>query len=267
MWLNSPISNSNYNRIDRFDILVDIVNTMKSCHVFYVSVEDGYIYGTAEEAFCLHRLPIPDYAKPTKSFSFRYDTIYPKIEMVKTYRSFVILDGNTWCAFPIANLKRIQDYIRYWDGISWSIKDKITGAEVEYLDLCNPDNANGKYLFLNNAMNSSLNKRKTESFLSAPMLIDGLEKHPMVLEIMSGKITVGRKYLEVFGPNGRKYEMQVFKNLFNLNKDDKLDVIIRDRLDNVNIFEACFLVKRKKNPIQYIYDTYVEEVYTQFIHL
>ena len=63
------------------------------------------------------------------------------------------------------------------------------------------------------------------------------------------------------------YGFFLFKNLFTLNLNDKLDIIVHDRTDYENLFDVKFIVTHKNNPVKYILDDmpFVENTYAAFV--
>lgn len=264
MWQNTLISNSNI-IIPRFDILVDMANVMKSCHVYRVDANAGILYGCNEEPYCIHALKIPQEFVPPISFSFRYDTINQ--EILKKYRNFALFESSPWALIPCENIPYAHDYMQIMRDGQWIIIDKTTGQQVEFLDLYGVDT--DKALPVPYIANMLENRAKIVNRLDpVGSFFTDLQLQPAVQEVMSSKASIGRRYLMLEDTiKHKRYGFFVFKNLFNLNKDDKLNAIIRDRVDYPNLFEVEFILQRKKNPIQYIFHPYEERIITQFVGL
>lgn len=275
MWLKTPInlfditgeiSNFGYySNIDRFDIIVDMANSMKSCHLFRVDHLDRKLYGCGEEPYCLHSLPLPPTINYNKSFSFRFDTL--DLEMIKRYRNFVIPTSAEWCLIPTENIPYSESYIQYYKDKVWIIVDKNTGQKADFIDLYGVDTDKAIYIpYIDKLV---ANKKESDKRLfKIPSVFEHAEQYPQVQTVMSSKVSIGALYLSLTSPTTNKsYGMMIFKNLFNLNKNDQLDIIIQDRVDSPSIFQTTFLVKRKKNPIQYIMHPYVEEISSLFVNM
>ena len=262
MWLNTPINPFNQYLIPRFDIIADMANSMKSCHIYYVSIEDGLLYGCNEEPYTIHTLPIPPQFIPQKSFLFRYDTL--NLEIVKRYRSFTLFECFPWALIPTENIPYSSDYIQWRKDGEWFIIDKTTGQEIDFINLYGVDT--DKEVPVREILNKIQGLKHSMSMSINPTVFQNVNERPEVIEVATSKASIGTRFLDLYNDTtGKHYPIFIFRSLFNLNKNDKMDIVISDRLDNYNIFMAEFVIKRKKNPIQYIFDPYVERIYSAFV--
>lgn len=267
MWNASLIRNSKVT-IPRMDIIVEMAKAMKSCQIYRACHLSGNLYGCAEEPYALHVLPLPEEAIPPISFSFRLDTI--NVPLVQEYISFDYFANCDWAMLPSA-IENDGRFVQHYDMKTdrWIIYDTVAGkrkidAVDWYIDLYAPDTA--KSIPMHRLEELIYNKGVLEPSLSNRYVFTGVENYPQVIEVTTNRVSIGRKVLSLEG-NDKRYNMMVFKNLLNLNKNDTLDVVVRDRLDNPAIYEAEFIIRRKKSAIPHIMHKYQESIYTQFYHI
>ncbi len=267
MWNPTLIRNSKVT-IQRMDIIIEMAKAMKSCQIYRVCHLTGNLYGCAEEPYSLHVVPLPAEAIPQVSFSFRLDTI--NAALVQEYISFDYFENCRWAMLPSA-IENDGRFVSYFDMKidRWIIYDTAAGkrkidAVDCYIDLYGPDT--DKSIPMHRLEQMIYNKSLLEQSLSQPILFTGIEKYDAVLEVTNNRVSIGRKVLSLEGID-KRYNMMVFKNLLNLNKNDTLDIVVRDRLDNPTIYEAEFILRRKKSSIPHIMHKYQESIYTQFYHI
>lgn len=248
----SQISPSDPITIGRFDIILAMANTMKSCHVFCAS-DNGFLYGAPEEGYALYVLPIPREYIPSRSFIFRVDSFdKDKVEQIQMIQNFVLYPDMQTLIFP-ANVM-----------IMPGGREKAL-ADMNYFILY--EDHSEKAIPFPTLFNLIGGMADIQKLLGPSTVFSHVEIEEAVATVVANKISEGRRLLVLTTPEGKRYEMYVFKNLFNLNKGDQLDIAVRDRLDNYRLFQADFTVTKKTNPLKGILDRYTIHVYTQYIHL
>ena len=268
MWLSNQINPSKYHIIQRFDLIVAIAKIMRGNHFFYVSKENGAIYGVPEEPYAIREVKLPPGLTPPISFVFRLDTL--NAEMVSEYINFALFDDIPWALIPVTdatNMYRYTPIFRPSTGTRlWTIVDKMFKQEIEFLDLYCPDS--DKAAPLPYAMQTFRDFFASRNCLSAmPYVFLNMERNVLLQDVFSSKAIYGEKYLDL-SYDDKHYGILLFKNLFVFNKNDKLAIEIRDRIDRPGAFEAKFIVTHDKNNIKYIIEgKLVEHTYCTFIHI
>lgn len=270
MWQSTPINPSKCHIIKRFDILVSLAKIMKGCHFYYACPERQALYGISEEVFGIRELVLPPEVELTYPILFRYDTI--NIDIMNKYIDFLLLDDIPWALLPIVYKDDLINIMPKWKPINeaslWAIENVKTGLEIDYIDLYGPEGR--KSVMLPNIMtviNGFLNSRYNGIVSDTIKTFYNMHQNPIIADVLANKVSMGEKYvsLDVYG---KSYGFFMFKNLFPINKDDVLDIKVRNRLDNYNLFELEFVVKHKKNTLKYILqDQFVESTYSTFIHV
>ena len=265
MWQYTQINPSNYTIIERFDVILDMANSMKSCHVYYVSL-DGNLYGCPEEGYAFHALTIPGEFRPSVPFVFRMDSFTKEDrEQIAALKSVVYYyDSIIWAVFPLSELANAHMYHQELVDNIWEIVD-ANGNIIPRFELYKPDSEKAVFLGRLNSLLSGY--ANIQCALDEPIMFIDAHEHNTVQEVANNKVAAGRRFLILETDNRKKYGLFIFRNLFNLNKGDSMDIIVRDRKDNFRLFQAEFIVKRKKNPLKGILDKYELHIFTQYLHL
>lgn len=268
MWLSNPINPSKYKIIRRFDLIVAIAKVMRGCHFYYVDSNRHAIYGIAETGSSIREVIIPQSIEVSSSFIFRLDGIDKDI--LSTYVDFVILDDLPWAMFPL--IKR-DEFINYYPlfkpttvgGSVWTVINLHNRLEVEFLDLYGVDSP--KSVYLRQVISLVESFIASRCMLSSSIIFDNMDRDLTVRKVFSSKASMGEEYLSLKFEE-KSYGMFIFKNLFTLNKSDKLRIYISDRIDVPNVFEACFQVTHSNNPIKFIIPgVFVENTYGTFLRI
>ena len=262
MYLSTQINPSDCYRINRFDVLVVIAKGMKSCHIFIAS-PDGNMYGCPEEGFALYRCAIPPEYIPPVPIRFRLDTL--DVNAIMEVKDYYYYPSIYWQLFiqPPEEVELMNIYTKFfpidkleggWKAVSEQYGDKpIPGI----IDLCSPNSIKSIPMpRLNNLINGWA---EAQPYLGLPKYFNDLHLDEDVIEVATGKASIGRRFITLIDENGKKYGFHIFRNLINLNKNDTMDIAIRDRLDNPNLFVVDFFVTRKNTPYKTVLkDTYKE---------
>ena len=244
---------------------------MKGCHFYYVSPERRAIYGVSEEAFSIRELLVPPEVELTYPFLFRYDTV--NADIMNKYIDFMLLDDIPWALIPIIyydDFNIAPKWMPLNEASLWSLEDtrSESGGRIDFIDLYGPEGR--KSTMLPNVMSmitGFLNSRNNCVVSNVVKTFYNMQQDPAVASVLANKVSMGEKYISL-NVNGRSYGFFMFKSLFPMNKDDTLDIRVRDRLDNRNLFELEFYVKHKKNTLKYVLpDQFNESTYSTFIHL
>lgn len=266
MWQYAQINPSNYTIIERFDIILDMANTMKSCHVYYVSL-DGNLYGCPEEGYAFHVLAIPEQYRPQVPFVFRMDSFTKEDrEIIASIQSVVYYyDSIIWAVFPLDKIGIAHSYHQELIDNIWEIVD-VNGNIIPRFELYKPDSDKAIFIPTLNRLLSGYSS--VQNLLDIPILFSNVQDMETVQKVANNKVSMGRRFLILTNQiNQKRYGLFIFRNLFNLNKGDSMDIILRDRRDNFKLFQAEFIVKRKKNPLKGILDKYELHIFTQYLHL
>ena len=264
MWKQIPINPSRAVVFRRFDTICAIAKVMKGCHCYYLSAEDMRLYGANENYFNLHAIDLPADLVIPISMNFRLNTI--DYGLLPIYKDFVLYLDHPWVMLPLATIDQHTSYTMAYvdEDIGWTVLDK-DGYKVDHLNLygVNTDNA----ITAQTVVQMVYRKKLIEPLLGEKQLFGDMEKSELIQTVMNTKASEGARYMSLTNMNGKRYGFMLFKNLFSLNKADQLTIIIRDRLDNPNLYEATFITSKKKSPIQDILPNYTEYVYTMFINI
>lgn len=266
MWKHTPINPFNYIEVYGFNDIVAIANSMKSCHVFQ-ACNDGFLYGAPEEGYTLYAIRLPAELVPQVPVSFRYDSL--NLDIIGTYKNFrYFYDSLNWILIPMdLDMSSIVGYTQVYSSGTWDIVTTVPETSAVYTPLYIPDSDKSVYLGYMHRL--IYNKRCISDAMASKesYVFTDMQNHPTVQEVVQNKISKGRKYLELVTADGKKYGMFIFKNLVNLNKSDKLDIIIRDRIDNPKTFEVEFVITKKINPVKHLIQPHEVHGYAQFLHI
>lgn len=268
MWLSHPINPSSYKVVKRFDIIITIAKAMKGCHFYYVCAERHAIYGIPDEIHSIREMPLPLELEVPSSFIFRYDTV--DADVVNKYIDFAILEDLQWAMVPLSMREEFKYIQPIWRPISdaslWGLVNTRLNEPIDFVDLYGPDGR--KSIMLPNVIDLVNGFLRSRQLVSEPIkTYYAMHLNDTIATVLANKVMMGESYvnLEV---DKRNYGFFMFKTLFPMNKDDSLDIKLRDRLDNPKIFEIQFIVNHKKNPFKYIYPgQFIESTYATFIHL
>ena len=265
MWLAHPINPSNYRIVRRFDLLVQIAKIMRGCHFYYVSQENHAIYGVSEEAYAIRELLLPESIPVSTSFIFRLDTV--NLDIVSKYVDFAIFDDMPWALIPLVYKDDISEYYPKFKPVSdlqlWTIMNKKTKEEVDFVDLYAPETK--KEIPLTPVMdliNSFFFSRRCLS--QEHYYFPNMHENQIVQDVFRSKASMGEKYLTLRAED-KFYGFFLFKNLFVLNLNDKLDIVIHDRIDYPQLFDVKFVVLHKNNPLRHLLDNFTENTYAAFV--
>lgn len=260
MWKLPPIKDSDYIVIDNFDIFYMIAKQMKGCHYYYICKEESRMYGCNEEGFALHAVDIPEtYSIPQ---SIYFDILKLNETKIKQYSSFVLYRNYPWIVFPTATINEHQSYEFNIIKDEWAVTKNLN--PVDYVILYNPEFENITVRRILNLVNAKFN---IDHYLGELQLFGNQENNEAIRTVFDNKASSGRRYLRLTGISGKNYGMFIFKTLFSLNKTDNLTIVIRDRLDNPNLFQASFIVVKKKSPIPTIIPFFRETTYAMFLNI
>ena len=268
MWLSNQINLSKYHIIQRFDLIVAIAKVMRGNHFFYVSSENSAIYGIPEEPYAIREIKIPQSLNPPVSFIFRLDTL--NAESISEYINFALFDDIPWALIPATNADNMYNCTPIFRPSTsnrlWTIIDKMSKQEIDYIDLYCPDSDKSAPLpLVMQTLNDFFSSRNCLSPI--PYIFPNMERNILVQTVFSSKAVYGEKYLDL-SYDDIHYGIFLFKNLFVFNKNDKLSIEIRNRIDRPGTFEAKFTVTHDKNNIKYIIDgKLVECTYCTFIQI
>lgn len=267
MWLAHPINPSKFRVVRRFDLLVQVAKVMRGCHFYYVSEANHAIYGVSEEAYAVRELFLPQSIPVSTSFIFRLDTV--NLDIVSKYVDFAIFDDMPWALIPLVNRDEVDHYVPKFKPVTdiqlWTIKDIKTNMEVEFVDLYAPETK--KEVTLRPVMDLLNSFFASRQFLSDDhVYFPNMHENEIVQNVFRNKAAMGEKYLPLHSGD-KFYGFFLFKNLFILNLNDKLDIVIHDRMDYSNLFDVKFTVFHKNNPVKYILDDmpFTENTYAAFV--
>lgn len=235
-----------YYTINGFDYIVAVANAMKSCHIFRAS-HDGYLYGTPEEGYSLHRVVLLPQFVPPVDVLFRLDSI--DRDIVEKHKNFLYFPNSIdWVMIPEQLFQYAENYHQELVDNIWYVVNEYGVPDPEVIELYKPES--DKAVFI-----PALDKAITgfysvmNGLTEPPITLTGLESDPIVQAVATTKVSQGRRFLYV--PTEKQYYgMHIFRNLFNLNKGDGLSLVIHQRRDRWNLFIAEYLVARKTNPIK-----------------
>lgn len=241
---------------------------MRGCHFYYVDAMSHAIYGMAEESAIIREVKLPSNIEVNASFIFRIDTL--DMDIVNTYIDFAMLDDIKWALFPLIKCDEFKDYKPMFKPVTeyklWTVISSASRLEVEFLDLYGVDGV--KETYLRNTLELINGFFASRQMLSSiPIQFRNMDRSPIVREVFTSKASMGTKYLPLYF-DSKRYGIFLFKNLFTLNKNDNLTIIIRDRVDQPELFEACFSVVHEKNSIKFIINgDFIENTYATFVNV
>ena len=268
MWLANQINPFKYSYVNRFDLIVAIAKAMRGNHFFYISAETGSLYAVPEEPYAIREVILPQELRTDVSFVFRIDTLDPDI--LERHINFVIFHDMPWALIPATQVDKAIDYSPFFKPVSdtrvWTILNTMTRSEVEFLDLYGPDGK--KSTLLPKAMDVFRNFFSSRSLISQQgYVFPSMERSTILQDAFANKATMGEQFLSLQYDN-KDFSIFLFKNLFSFNKNDKVWIEGRDRIDNPNLFELKITVTHDKNPIKYIIPgDFVENTYCSFFRL
>lgn len=268
MWMAHQINPSNYGIVRRFDIVIAVAKIMRGCHFYYVSIEDKKIYGIPENAFAIREIPLPNGIEATTSFMFRLDMI--DADIVNRYVDFIIYKDIPWAMFPVIYKSDAIYYQPKFKPVNtsklWTVINSYSQEEVVFVDLYGPDGT--KAILMENANALLQSYFATRNLVGKELKIfPHMERSQIVQQVFQSKASLGERYLPL-KYDGQSYGMYIFKNLFALNKTDRLDIMVRDRIDTPVQFDVTFRVTHDKNPVKYIFSgDFIEDTHVSYLHL
>lgn len=261
MWQYTQIRNSDeYIIYYNFDIFYTIARQIKGCHYYYISKEESRMYACNQEGFALHAVDIPVNIEIPISIYFYLLDIDESI--VKQYKHFVLYKNLPWVMFPLETLNDHKKYNIEYTANGWNILDGLNNAYC--IKLFIPEMEMFTVRKILDIYNSKIN---SDFYLGELQFFGNQEKNPVIQDVFTNKASLGRRYLKLTNMNGKSYGMMIFKNLFNMNKSDNLTIVIRDRKDIANTFQASFITNKKKSPIPNIIPFYSETTYAVFLNI
>jgi hypothetical protein len=199
------------------------------------------------------------------NLTFRLSTINQDI--VNYHKDFIFYPEASWMMLPLSTITEHYKYRPMYIGNSdraWIMVDE-QGNEVDHINLYGVDTTFA--IGINILPNMVANRRAILPFLGEQQFFANKEKDELIQEVFANKTTQGTRYMRLTNINGKGYGFMLFKNLFSLNKNDTLTIIIRDRLDLPDVYQATFAVAKKKSPIPQILPTYVEYTYAMLVNI
>lgn len=266
MWKLTQINPSRSIIYRRFDSICAIAKVMRGCHCYYLSAEDRRLYGCNETYFTIHAIDIPDDVPIPASLLFRLSTFADYYDTLSIYKDYVLYLDQPWMMLPLSTQ---ADHLSYQlvylnDSLGWAVLDK-DGYKIDYLNLYGVDTDSA--IPINTIRDMVFNKRMIEPFLGEKQFFGDMEKSELIQDVMATKASEGARYMSLTNMMGKRYGFMMFKNLFNLNKSDQLTIVIRDRLDIPELYEATFITTKKKSPIPEVTANFCEQVYAMFINI
>ena len=281
MWKTHQISPSDQGYLIKgFDVIAAIANSLRTCHTYMAST-DGYVYGCPEDGFCLCTFKIPPQFIPPIDFIFRVDSL--NMDLVNQYKDFIYYKGVIdWAVFPVATKDLHHHYKEALIDNVWQVIPDDPNGLADIVELYKPES--------DKAMFFSLLKKNYDGFKTAFLHAD-MSEHgslcagyyfPSVHEtdaiqfISNNKIAQGRKFMYLTAEDGTTFGCYVFRNLFNFNKNDSIDLFCYPRTDYRALFLAKYVLTRKNNPLKdklkeyELYDeykTYTFDIYVQYLNI
>lgn len=247
MQLQTLISNSNkFYYIDRFDDILKIALALKA-QLYYADAISNKIYGFYEEHYSIIEVDAP--FKITNSVFFAgYSAPKEEIGIHKTYfyteeYPYILFPENRRGELVNGNID-----LKYPDFVdtNYALIDRMTGKYLtDSFISYDPD----KWFKIPEYIDQIRAFNQRSYTLDSPIIFDDMQSNQVISDVMSSKVTEGRKLL-ILNSNGRNYGLYIFKSILGpITKADKLTLFIQqDRFESQK-FMATFRVFKKNTKL------------------
>ena len=247
MQLQTLISSSNkFYYVDRFDDILKIALALKA-QLYYADAITNKIFGFYEEHYSILEVDVP--FKITNSVFFAGYSA-PK-EAISNHKTYFYMEEYPYILFPENRRAEVMNGnidLRYPDFIdtNYSLIDRMTGKALDDSFIAYDQE---KWFKIPEYINQIILYNQRVYTLDSPMAFEDMQTNEVISEVMSNKITEGRKLL-IVNAYGRNYGLYIFKSMLGpVTKADKLTLFIQqDRFESQK-FMATFRVFKKKTKL------------------
>lgn len=221
--------------IDRFNDLVEMAVTMKG-QVFIVDSATNTLYGFFTECYSIIESKIPF---PVQNSFMFYAMNSEERKIAASNPSIFFTKENPEFLISMNRRGDFENQNIGYDHESGLFYDLMTGHQLDdCLAICRSSR-----VFINWMYYDALNKfRYRNQFLGEPIVFQNMQQDETIQSVLIDKVSAGTKKLIL--PVGNKNVcMFIFRNTFpQMNRTDRLDIIIRKDYLEPNTFVANFRV-------------------------
>lgn len=237
-------SSSELNEISDFKYIYNLAVCTK-CNMFIALKSTNKLYGSNPESGIIHEVDIPFLLNSDIEFRVIKGLYESAIEK---YESFFIPEAYPWIIIPTVywDMYRNGDIVSiYSNDTDYLLYDRNTNQLLDQVQMHPVLYSFERTVFLNH-IESYLRRLPV---LGYPITIHGIHNDPTVKKVFTGKTTDGATLCTLTEGN-LTVSVFLFKGIFNMAKDDTLDVDIQFDKFNSREFMATFKPIKKKNPLK-----------------
>lgn len=231
--LISPSGNLVY--IDRFDDIVDMASAMKG-QVFIADASTNKLYGFFLECYSVMEAVIPF---PIQNSVMFYSMNSDERQIVRDNPTIFYYTERPEFLISINRRGDFENQNIGYDHDTGNFYDLMTGAEIrDCLSICRSSR-----VFINWMFPDTLARFKNrEAFLGPPIVFENMQTNQIIQSTLSDKVSAGIKKL-ILPIGDHNLCICIFRNTFpQLNKSDRLDIIVRKDLLEGNSYVVNFKV-------------------------